>query len=386
LARESISNPPASSHVLFVTQRFSPGYGGIPESLLILANYLDEVGIAADVLCLDGLHCCVGKLRTLPSPKSALRLRDIVHLDLGRYASMFIAGSWNPVALALACRAKRAGVPVVYSAKGNLARAEFKRFRDIKKPLYLMTAELSLLLMADRLVFSSALEQKSLILPPRWFAAKSVVIPESFRGAPLGEVSVGDRTGIVRFGFLAEVAPRKGLHELVAGFLKWCDLAKVPAELHIAGEPRPGSENYLSLAKSMVRNSRHADKIRWLGAVRSTGRDRFYASMDVFICPTRFESFGLTLLEAMWNGLPVIASARMGVLEFLPDDAPVLVLQSLAEGEFAAAFDEVVTNRAAWIERGRRHRGVLIPSLSGSALISRFSAALACRSELAQVR
>ena len=202
MTRESTGD---ARSVLFVTQRFSLGFGGIPESILLLANCLDEVGVTADMLCFNGFHARVGKLRTLPPAEAGPTFRQIMNLDLARYASMFIAGSWNPIAFVLACRAKLAGVPIVYSAKGNLARTEFKRFRDIKKPLYLMTAELALLLLADRLVFSSIWERTSSVLPAKWFAAKSVVIPEPFRGGPLGQVSPDNDTGIVRFGFLAEI-------------------------------------------------------------------------------------------------------------------------------------------------------------------------------------
>jgi glycosyltransferase involved in cell wall biosynthesis len=297
-------------------------------------------------------------------------------LDLGGYSSIFIAGSWNPMAFVLACRAKVAGVLILYGAKGALARADFRRFRDIRKLPYLITVELCLLLLADRLVFESALEQNSLILPPGWFTAKSVVMPEPFWGRPLGQASGNDRTGTMRFGFLAEVAPRKGLLELVEGFLAWCDKAKVRAELQVAGEPRPGSENYLSGIKSIVRNSDHADKIIWRGALRGAERDLFYEDIDVFVCPSRFEAFGLTPLEAMWHGLPVIASSKLGLLEFLPNNTPVLVLQELTKADFVPAFDEMLNNRSAWAVRGREFRGKLIPSLSGSALIARFAVAL----------
>jgi hypothetical protein len=78
----------------------------------------------------------------------------------------------------------------------------------------------------------------------------------------------------------------------------------------------------------------------------------------------------------MWHGMPIIASAQLGVLEFLPDNAPARVLAGLSKPDFAAAFDDIASNRAAWASRGRAYRGVLMPRLSGSGLISRFSAVL----------
>lgn len=48
------------------------------------------------------------------------------------------------------------------------------------------------------------------------------------------------------------------------------------------------------------------------------------ASHDLFIAPSRWESFGLTVAEAMASGLAVVAAASDGVQGVLPDDYPFL--------------------------------------------------------------
>ncbi len=47
--------------------------------------------------------------------------------------------------------------------------------------------------------------------------------------------------------------------------------------------------------------------------------------LDVFVSPSREESFGLAILEAMSDGLPIIATAAEGPAEFLRDQPAVLV-------------------------------------------------------------
>ena len=61
------------------------------------------------------------------------------------------------------------------------------------------------------------------------------------------------------------------------------------------------------------------------GALRGEELARTYASADVFVFPSRTDTFGLVLLEALASGLPVAALPVPGPLDVL-GDAPVGVL------------------------------------------------------------
>ncbi|MCG2643788.1 MULTISPECIES: glycosyltransferase family 4 protein [Bradyrhizobium] len=357
--------------ILTVAHRFSLGFGGIPESLLLLARELEMLGVQLDVLSKDGFVEAAGRLDRLPmqsATQAGPALNDRVELD--SYACVFIAGAWNPMGWWIATRARRRGVRVVYTPKGNLASAEFKRLRDIKKFPYLLSIELSLLAMSQRIIFSSALEARSSLLAGL-FRNKSIVLPEPFVGPALAG-SRSRRPGPIRFGFMAEIAPRKGLAELTRAFVDWQATGSAPpAELHIAGAARPGSERYYD----KVRTSAAAipTRVFFHGALRGTRRDDFYEDVDYFVCPTRFESFGLTPLEALWHGKPVMVTNKLGVLEFISEDRSVINLGAGDKADILAAFATAVRDWTDFSTAADGWRGRPLTAVSNDHLAREFA-------------
>jgi glycosyltransferase involved in cell wall biosynthesis len=361
--------PPTA--VLAVAHQFALGFGGIPESILLLARELRTHRLAMDVLSKDGLVRDAGRLSDLPPRGPRPSLGEIVDLDLTRYRALFVAGAWNPVALLVASRARRRGIRVVYSPKGNLAAAEFKRPRDVKKLPYLATAELALLGLSDRIIYSSSLERQSSLLHSL-VATKSAIIPEPFLGPPL----TGDRpprAQTVRFGFMAEIAPRKGLADLVQAFLSWQRLERPDAELHIAGEPRPASERYLDRIRQISEADTQRGRIVWRGPLRGAERDRFYEDLDFFVCPTRFESFGLTPLEALWHGTPVMVTKNVGMLEFISDADSMLSLGPGSPEDILDGLRQAMRGRDGYFTAASRWRSRPSPRLSGRELAAAFA-------------
>ncbi len=70
---------------------------------------------------------------------------------------------------------------------------------------------------------------------------------------------------------------------------------------HIAGDDGTGKHIVEKLSKE------HPGKVKMLGFVGNRLLESEYANSSLFIMPSRFESFGLSLLEAQSYGLPAIA-------------------------------------------------------------------------------
>ena len=98
-----------------------------------------------------------------------------------------------------------------------------------------------------------------------------------------------------------------------------------------------------------------ADAVEFLGFVPREQLPRFYQHASVFVYPSLVESFGLPILEAMAQGVPVVTSDRTALPEIAGDAA----LIALAEDPdaLAAAIQLLLQNaelRNNYIERGYR--------------------------------
>lgn len=76
---------------------------------------------------------------------------------------------------------------------------------------------------------------------------------------------------------------------------------------------------------------RLAEKGR-LHAVPATPRvEDYFAAADVFVLPAFYEEFGLTALEALASGCPVVSGRRVGAAELLKDGESGFLLDDLAD-------------------------------------------------------
>ena len=69
--------------------------------------------------------------------------------------------------------------------------------------------------------------------------------------------------------------------------------------------------------KSLADDLGISGSVRWLDWVED--RASFFREIDVYCLPSRFEPFGLVVIEAMAMGTPVIASRTDGPVEILTD-------------------------------------------------------------------
>lgn len=92
------------------------------------------------------------------------------------------------------------------------------------------------------------------------------------------------------------------------------------------------------------------DKVTWTGLVEYHKLSELYAQMDIVWVPSRSEGFGLSAIEAMACGCPVVASNTGGLTEIMNDSVDGLLFENgnsddLAEKTIKLISDEEQTNK-----------------------------------------
>ncbi len=167
-------------------------------------------------------------------------------------------------------------------------------------------------------------------------------------------VDPADCTGGDRLA--ARAAWGVGPGERVVGHLANNSVEKGTVDLLHAAGHRPGVR--LVLAGPEMPSFRrawdhypHRDCVVRLGVLTDAQKRDFFAGLDVFALPSRTDSFGLVLLEAWANGVPVVCYRAGGPADLVRDgvDGRLVACSDLAE--LAAAVEQVTPDMG---EAGRR--------------------------------
>ncbi|MFI7488979.1 glycosyltransferase [Micromonospora echinaurantiaca] len=286
----------------------------------------DSPSLPDTVSTLDGYRVChVPAGPALRVPKDEL----LPHMgEFGRWlAGQWRDGDWSPdvahahfwmSGLATLHAARRTGVPMVltYHALGTVKRRH-QGARDTSPPGRI-GFERALGRAADRVIVQCQDEVGELVrlgVPrSRMALVPSGVNQQVFR--PDGPVAPRDsaRPRILTVGRMVE---RKGFQEVVRA------LPAVPdAECVVVGGPPADllpADAFARRLGALAESCGVADRVRLVGAVPREEMGRWYRSADVLVAAPWYEPFGLTPLEGMACGVPVIGARVGGIADTVVD-------------------------------------------------------------------
>ena len=125
--------------------------------------------------------------------------------------------------------------------------------------------------------------------------------------------------GAPRLLTLASLTPTKDQLTLVRAFARLTDLAW-SADLVGFDVADPG---YAARVRYEVAEAGLQDRIRVTGALTGSALDQRWDAADLLVLPSRVETFGLVVTEALARGIPAIVSAGTGAVEALQQGAAV---------------------------------------------------------------
>ncbi|WP_158861824.1 glycosyltransferase family 4 protein [Leifsonia sp. AG29] len=172
-------------------------------------------------------------------------------------------------------------------------------------------AQLAVYRVARRVIATSQWTRTALVAVDGADPSRVVV---AWPGADRGAISTPSPTG-GRLLCVAAVAPHKGIDVLVRALAALADepswTCTIVGSLHL-------DPDFVSALASVVDSTGLGDRIRFRGALDGDRLEAAYCEADLLVLPSRSESYGMVLAEALAHGVPVLTTDVGGVAEAIP--------------------------------------------------------------------
>lgn len=118
-------------------------------------------------------------------------------------------------------------------------------------------------------------------------------------------------------------------------------------KLHLVGEAKP---ERMDVLKKIIHKEGIEQSIIFHGNLTPDALCKLYQQCDFYVCASEWESFGLTMLEALFTGLPVLSTDCGGVQEFMNSKNGLLInndrtTETLLQGLFQMTSQLSAFNR-----------------------------------------
>jgi hypothetical protein len=304
---------------------------------------------------------------------------DLVH------ANFFMSG----VAGEHAAKAWRAPLVMTFHALGEVRRrcqGEADAF-----PVERLAIERGLLARADRTIAECPQDREDMLTYYGADPARISIVPCGYDPAEL--FPVDRRIARAELGWdarefvvlqLGRIVPRKGIENVIRGMALLGQTApELAARLVIVGgnsdEPSPEATPEIGRLAGIARELGIADRVRFLGRRRRHALRAIYSAADVFVTTPWYEPFGITPLEAMACGTPVIGSAVGGIKHTIEDGESGLLVPPEDPAALAAAIAKLArepVRRAALARQGLRRVHAYTWNGVAEAIVDVYSGAL----------
>lgn len=289
---------------------------------------------------------------------------DVVHIT-----SVFLAASTLG-----AYYARKFKKPYIISPHGSLMKEPLAKRSRFKKKVWISLLERRNLAGAAAIHFTVEAEKREYGeagLPLK----KSFVIPNGFDGSeflkklPSGffrnKFNIPSEKKLVLF--LGRISWKKGFDTLIPAFEKIVH-AEPEALLVIAGRD---DEGYRKKVEEWIIQRHLTDKVLFLGV--ALGDERLGAMKDsqVFVLPSYSENFAMTVVEAMFLGLPVVITKGVGVAPSVEKAGAGFVIEKNEE-DLAVAVLEILHNQKLAQEMGERGKALVNAEFAKPAIADKF--------------
>ncbi|HKH59709.1 MAG TPA: glycosyltransferase family 1 protein [Flavitalea sp.] len=210
---------------------------------------------------------------------------------------------------------------ITFHALGHVRRIHQKE--QDKFPPERVTIEEQTVKIADHIVAECPQDREDLINYYRADPQKITIIPCGFSPTefyPLSMTAARKALGLGIDEFvilqLGRMVPRKGVDNVITGVSKLKDFADKVRLVIVGGEsdvPDPVRCPEIGRLQEIARNAGVCDRVLFTGRKDRNLLKYYYSAANIFVTTPWYEPFGITPLEAMACGTPVIGSSVGGI-------------------------------------------------------------------------
>jgi len=169
--------------------------------------------------------------------------------------------------------------------------------------------------------------------------------------------------------YLGRIHEIKGIDSLIKAYVNLLRSTKFDDVILVIAGPDDG---YLSEAKSMVNSFKINNKVLFTGPIYGRSKLEAYVDANVYVLPSRYEIWGMTVMEAMACGTPVILSENCGTADVVRDKGGLVVNPS--PEEIQTALLDLLTNEELARKMGEMGRRFVRENCSWNNIVPKFEA------------
>ena len=376
----------ARLHVCFFSQEWPPTQlNGIARVIHALATGMADIGHVVHVLTRgdgsdqvdleDGIwvhrvavtsHCVP---RDLPAPQriwdySASLCEELLRIDSRRRVDIVQIPNWDSE-----------GISVILNGGFKTVLGLYTPLRTVREvdPVFAAPSEeLDQLVALEEICYGKAdgllacgpsivseiEERYQISLPPQ----RMGIVPHGLPDAAAGLSTVPSTPSGLEVLFVGRLEARKGIDTFLESIPSVADEFR-EARFVIVGKddlPGPGGTPYRKAFESSTIAKQLGDRVKFAGIIGDDALARHYAECDVFVAPSRFESFELIVLEAMMFGKPVVGCRAGGIPEIIEEEGNGYLVPAGDSKALASAIATLLRSPQLRERFGRRSREIFI--------------------------
>ena len=312
--------------ILQLVHTLDPSVGGVATAVLALSRGLAQRGHKIDIVVLD--HPAATWIKDVDLPVHAIgsgttsyryssALMPWLRKDGDNYDRVIVNGIWQY--LSFAAWRRYAGSPIPYFVfPHGMLDPWFKRtfpLKHLKKWFYWPWAEYRVLRDAAAVIFTSE-EERLQARKSFWlYRAREKVSPLGIKASPILPNAKSEflsrypqLQNTSNFLFLGRLHPKKGCDILLNAFARMQSRDSI--SLILAGPDQIGWEAEL---RRQVARLNLTDRVIFTEMLKGEMKRGAFAAADAFVLPSHQENFGISVVEALAAGVPVLISNRVNI-------------------------------------------------------------------------